>query len=55
MEQSKRRILTTVPPFIWSIADRIAEKRRKHQAKRTADTIDNLERLHRLKEKGCAD
>ena len=52
MEQSKRRILTTVPPFIWSIADRIAEKRRKHQAKRTADTIDNLERLHRLKEKG---
>ena len=42
------RIVTTVLPGTWWLADKIAERKRKRRAKQDSDVIDNLERLHRL-------
>ena len=36
---------------IW-IADKLEDKIRKKKARRGADTITNIERLHKLKERG---
>lgn len=47
-----KRYLTTVPTSVWWLSDRLAARRKKRQAKHDADAIDNLERLHRLKECG---
>ena len=44
--------LTTVPVFAWWLSDKIEERRRKKRARAGVDAIDNLERLHRLKERG---
>ena len=46
------RFLTTVPVLVWWLSDKIEERRRKKRARTGVDSIDNLERLHRLKEKG---
>lgn len=46
------RIVTTVLPGTWWLADKIAERKRKRRAKQDSDVIDNLERLHRLLERG---
>ena len=54
MQMTKEgRFLTTVPLFAWWLSDKIEERRRKKHAKNGADTIDNLERLYRLKERGA--
>ena len=45
------RYLTTVPTHIWWLADKVEEARKRKHAKTTADAIDNLERLYRLKER----
>lgn len=50
-----RRLLTTVPAVTWWLSDKIEEHRRKRRARNGADVIDNLERLHRLKECGVID
>ena len=47
-----KRYLTSVPLSAWWIADKLEAHLRKHRARHGADTIDNLERLHKLKEKG---
>lgn len=47
------KFLTTVPAITWWLSDKIEERRRKKRAKNGADTIDNLERLYRLKERGA--
>ena len=47
-----KRYLTSVPLSVWWIADKLEEHQRKHRARHGADAIDNLERLHKLKEKG---
>ena len=47
-----KRYLTSVPLSVWWIADKLEERQRKRRALADADTIDNLERLHKLKEKG---
>lgn len=47
-----RRYLTSVPLSVWWIVDKLEAHQRKRQALADADTIDNLERLHKLKEKG---
>ena len=46
------KFLTTVPVFTWWLSDKIEERHRKKRAKYGVDAIDNLERLHRLKERG---
>ena len=46
------RFLTTVPVFAWWLSDKIAERYHRKRAKYGVDAIDNLERLHRLKERG---
>ena len=46
------KFLTTVPVFAWWPSDKIEERHRKKRAKYGVDAIDNLERLHRLKERG---
>ena len=46
------KFLTTVPVFTWWLSDKIEERHRKKRAKYGVDAIDNLERLHQLKEKG---
>lgn len=48
-----RRILTTVPAVTLWLSDKIEEHRRKKRARNGTDVIDNLERLHRLKERGA--
>lgn len=52
MDHIKGRGLSTVPTFVWRIADWIEDKKRKHRSKKGADAIDNLQRLYRLKERG---
>ena len=47
------RYLTTVPLCVWWIADKMEECRKKKRAIHGADVIDNLKRLHRLKERGA--
>lgn len=52
MDHIKGRGLSTVPTFVWRIADWIEEKKRIHRTKKGSDAIDNLQRLYRLKERG---
>ena len=53
MKQTKHgRYLTTVPVISWWLSDRLEERRRKKRTRIEANAIDNLERLHRLKERG---
>ena len=52
MDHIKGRGLSTVPTFVWRIADWIEDIKRKHRSKKGADAIDNLQRLYRLKERG---
>ena len=52
MDHGKGRMLTTVPTFVWRIADWFEDKKSKHRARKGADAIDNLQRLYRLKERG---
>lgn len=47
------KFLTTVPVFTWWLSDKIEEHRRRKRAKYGVDAIDNLEHLHRLKERGA--
>lgn len=47
------KFLTTVPVIAWWLSDKIEEHRCKKRARNGADVIDNLERLHRLKEHGA--
>lgn len=47
------KFLTTVPVITWWLSDKIEEHRRKKRARNGVDAIDNLERLHRLKERGA--
>lgn len=44
--------LTTVPVGISWLVSKIVARQQKRQAEADANTIDNLERLHQLKEKG---
>ena len=43
---------TTVPVGVGWLVSKIIARQQKHRALADADTIDNLERLHKLKEKG---
>ena len=43
---------TTVPVGVGWLVSKIIARQQKRQALADADTIDNLERLHKLKEKG---
>ncbi len=52
MDRVKGRGLSTVPTFVWKIVDWYEDKKMKHRTKAGADAIDNLQRLHRLKEQG---
>ena len=47
------KFLTTVPVITWWLSDKIEAHRRKKRARNGVDAIDNLERLHRLKERGA--
>ena len=47
-----KRYLTSVPLSVWWIADKLEAHQRRRRARHGADAIDNLERLHKLKEKG---
>ena len=53
IDHIKGRELSTVPTFIWRIADWIEDKKMKRRSKKDADSIDNLQRLYRLKERGA--
>ena len=44
--------LTTVPVGVSWLVSKLVARQQKHRALENADTIDNLERLHKLKEKG---
>lgn len=44
--------LTTVPVGISWLVNKLVSRQQKHQAVADANTIDNLARLHQLKEKG---
>ena len=44
--------LTTVPVGISWLVGKLVTRQQKRQAEADANTIDNLERLHQLKEKG---
>jgi hypothetical protein len=44
--------LTTVPLGISWLVSKLVARQQKRQAVADANTIDNLERLHQLKEKG---
>ena len=44
--------LTTGPVGIGWLVGKLIARQQKRQAAAGADTIDNLERLHQLKEKG---
>ena len=55
MEKSREQIRNKInasPLFVWWMSDRIKERRRKKRARTGVNSIDNPERLHRLKEKG---
>ena len=47
-----KRILSTVPMPVWWLSDKLEKRNRKKCGKNSADAIDNIERLHRLKERG---
>lgn len=47
------RFLTTIPPVIWWVSDKIEARKRTRRTKVGTDAIDNIERLHRLKERGA--
>lgn len=47
-----KRYFTSMPLSVWWIADKLEERQRRRRARNGADAIDNLERLHKLKEKG---
>ena len=47
------KFLTAVPVLTWWLSDKIEEHRRRKRAKHGVDAIDNLERLHQLKERGA--
>ena len=49
----KGKFLTTVPTITWWISEKIEKRRRKKYGKYSADAIDNIERLYRLKERGA--
>lgn len=54
MKTSKgERILSTVPVLSWWLSDKLDALRRRSRAKNGVDAIDNLQRLHRLKERGA--
>ena len=44
--------LTTVPVGIGWLVSKLVARQQKRQAEADANTIDNLARLHQLKEKG---
>ena len=44
--------LTTVPVGVSWLVGKLVARQQKRQALADADTIDNLARLHQLKEKG---
>lgn len=44
--------LTTVPVGVSWLVSKLVARQQKRQTLADADTIDNLERLHKLKEKG---
>ena len=44
--------LTTVPAGVRWLMSKLVARQQKRQAEADANTIDNLERLHQLKEKG---
>ena len=44
--------LTTVPVGVSWLVSKLVARQQKRQAAADADAIDNLERLHQLKEKG---
>ena len=44
--------LTAVPVGVSWLVSKLVARQQKRQAAADADTIDNLERLHQLKEKG---
>ena len=47
------KLSTTVPIITWWLSDKIEEHRRKKLTRKGFDAIDNLERLHRLKQRGA--
>ena len=54
MDKTKfKRYLTTVPPGVWWLSDKLTAHHKKKQAKQDADAIFNIERLYRLKERGA--
>ena len=44
--------LTTVPVGVSWLVSKLVARQQKRQAEADANTINNLERLHQLKEKG---
>ena len=46
------KFLTTIPAITWWLSNKIEERCRKKRARIGVDAIDNLERLHRLKQRG---
>ena len=46
-------LFTTVPPIVWWVSDKMEAHKRKKRAKAGTDSIDNIERLYRLKERGA--
>lgn len=47
-----RTVLTTGPVGVSWLVSKLMARQQRRQAAADADTIDNLERLHQLKEKG---
>ena len=47
------RILTTVPIGVWWLQDRIEKAINRKKAKENASALDNLEKLHHLREMGA--
>ena len=47
------RLLTTVLPGTWWLLEKIEGHKKQSRARRDADIVDNIERLHRLKERGA--
>ena len=48
-----KNILTTVPVGVWWLYDKAEKYIRKKQAKDSANTIDNIEKLFLLKKSGA--
>lgn len=47
------RLLTTVLPGTWWLLEKIEAHKKQSRARRDADVVDNIERLHRLKAHGA--